>query len=180
MPAHMKDTIASAFLSMAKRRNVDKITVKDVVEECGISRQTFYYHFQDITDVIAWSIQNALQQSLKLSLAAEDSEEALQYFADSARENRQIIERLLRSRRREQVEVMVLDAIRTYLEEMLRHRKPDLSLGGDELDLALRFATYGVAGILLDYRTTVGDEEKVIHQLHLLLEGKLFPAETLT
>ena len=41
MPAHMKDTIASAFLSMAKHRNVDKITVKDLVEECGISRQTF-------------------------------------------------------------------------------------------------------------------------------------------
>ena len=88
MPAHMKDTIATAFQNMAKCRNVDKITVKDLVEECGISRQTFYYHFQDITDVIAWSIQKGLERSLKLSMEAEDSETALQYFVDATKENR--------------------------------------------------------------------------------------------
>ena len=175
MQAHMKDTIASAFLSMAKHRNVDKITVKDLVEECGISRQTFYYHFQDITDVIAWSIQNTLHQSLQLSLAAGDGEEALQYFADSAWENRQIMDRLLHSRRREQVEKMMLDAIRTYLSEMLRHRKPDLQVDEEDLNVALCFATYGIAGILLDYSMDGADGEKTIHRLHQLLEGKLFP-----
>lgn len=174
MPAHMKDTIATTYQEMVKRRNVDKITVKDLVEECGISRQTFYYHFQDITDVVAWSIQKGLQQSLKLSLEAEDSETALQYFVDATKENRPIIERLLQSRRREQVEVMVLDAIRTFLEELLRHRKPDLKVNDEDLDLALRFATYGVAGILLDYRVSVEDEAKQVHKVHQLLVGELF------
>jgi len=37
---------------MLKRRTIDKITVKDLTEECGISRNTFYYHFHDIYEVL--------------------------------------------------------------------------------------------------------------------------------
>ena len=52
MPVNMKAMIAETFLTLAGQKNVDKITVKDLVEACGISRQTFYYHFQDIIDVV--------------------------------------------------------------------------------------------------------------------------------
>lgn len=52
MPINKKEVIADAFVSLAQRKNADKITVKDLVEACGISRQTFYYHFQDILEVI--------------------------------------------------------------------------------------------------------------------------------
>lgn len=36
----------------SQRKNVDKITVKALIDKCRISRQTFYYHFQDIMDVM--------------------------------------------------------------------------------------------------------------------------------
>ena len=55
MPVNMKNMIADAFLAMTARKSVDKITVKDLVEACDISRQTFYYHFQDILEVIECS-----------------------------------------------------------------------------------------------------------------------------
>ena len=32
----------------------EKITVKDIVEDCGVNRQTFYYHFQDIYELLGW------------------------------------------------------------------------------------------------------------------------------
>ena len=41
MPVNMKAVIAETFLRMAGERSVDKISVKDLVEECHISRQTF-------------------------------------------------------------------------------------------------------------------------------------------
>ena len=56
MPADMKATIAEAFLSLLQYKDVDKITVKVLVETCHISRQTFYYHFKDIVDVIEWLV----------------------------------------------------------------------------------------------------------------------------
>ena len=77
MPVNMKDTIAEAFLAMTARKSIDKITVKDLVEACHISRQTFYYHFQDIVEVIEWAFEQALDQALSRSLAADSAEEAL-------------------------------------------------------------------------------------------------------
>lgn len=62
----------------------------------------------------------------------------------------------------------------TFLEELLRHRKPDLQMKDEDLNLALRFATYGIAGILLDYRVSVEDEAKLVHKVHQLLDGELF------
>ena len=51
MPVNMKIKIANALRTLSKQKSIDKITVKDLVELCGISRQTFYYHFQDILAV---------------------------------------------------------------------------------------------------------------------------------
>ena len=55
MPVQVKPMIAEAFIRLSKQKNIDKITVKDLVEACGISRQTFYYHFQDILEARAES-----------------------------------------------------------------------------------------------------------------------------
>lgn len=42
MPINMKALIAETFASLAQHKDIDKITVKDLVEACSISRQTFY------------------------------------------------------------------------------------------------------------------------------------------
>jgi len=52
MAVDMKNVIADAYNQLAKQKSVDKITVKDLVDACNISRQTFYYHFQDILAVL--------------------------------------------------------------------------------------------------------------------------------
>ena len=52
MAVDMKERIAASFAALAQKKPVDKITVKELVELCGISRQTFYYHFQDLLEVM--------------------------------------------------------------------------------------------------------------------------------
>lgn len=69
MPVDMKLLIAETFGKLAQRGNIDKITVKALIEECHISRQTFYYHFQDIMDVLEWSVRRQTQALLEQSLA---------------------------------------------------------------------------------------------------------------
>ena len=44
MPVNVKNLIAETFVKLSDEKNIDKITVKDIVEACGISRQAFYYH----------------------------------------------------------------------------------------------------------------------------------------
>lgn len=62
MAENLKDKIAETFLEMTARKSFDKITIKDLVQECGISRQAFYYHFQDILDVIEWILQEGAKR----------------------------------------------------------------------------------------------------------------------
>lgn len=49
-----KDALASALRQMMTVKPIDKVTVKDIVEICGVNRQTFYYHFDDVDDLLEW------------------------------------------------------------------------------------------------------------------------------
>jgi len=55
MPTKTKHAVVAAFLSLIEREDFDKITVTDLVEICDISRQTFYYHFEDIDEMLQWA-----------------------------------------------------------------------------------------------------------------------------
>lgn len=52
MAKFTKKAIMDCFLNMLKRKNIDRVTVTDICEECGINRNTFYYYFSDIYDVL--------------------------------------------------------------------------------------------------------------------------------
>ena len=73
----MKQMIAQTLTKRLEQKSVDKITVKELVEACGISRQAFYYHFQDIMDVIEWITSQALDASVDASLAAPTPQQAI-------------------------------------------------------------------------------------------------------
>lgn len=120
MPVDMKNIISEKFVSMASSKSIDKITVKALIEECDISRQTFYYHFKDIMDVIEWSVNKKMEDTLLKSLKAQKPEEAIEIFILSAAQNKDLIQKLLNSQRREHVEMAFMRATRTYLSEMLK------------------------------------------------------------
>lgn len=44
--------IAKAFWQLLEEKPYSKITVKNIVERCEINRNTFYYHFHDIPDLL--------------------------------------------------------------------------------------------------------------------------------
>lgn len=49
-----KKAIAYTFKDLLREKPFNKITVNDIANKCDINRQTFYYHFQDIRDLIEW------------------------------------------------------------------------------------------------------------------------------
>lgn len=54
MARKTKEALASALRQMMAVKPVDKVTVKDIVEVCGVNRQTFYYHFDDVDELLEW------------------------------------------------------------------------------------------------------------------------------
>lgn len=49
-----KEILAESFREVSKNRPIDKITIQEIVNNCDYSPSTFYRHFKDKYDLIAW------------------------------------------------------------------------------------------------------------------------------
>lgn len=56
-----KRKIADCIKRLMRRKEIARITIGDVMEETKMSRQSFYYHFHDIYDVMEWIAVNDFQ-----------------------------------------------------------------------------------------------------------------------
>ena len=56
-----KEILAESFIELAQTKNIDKITIKDITQNCGYSSATFYRQFKDKYDLIAWSYTQDLK-----------------------------------------------------------------------------------------------------------------------
>lgn len=66
-----KNAIKTAFLKLLSNKPISRITVKDIVEECGINRNSFYYHFRDIPALTEALVDEQLER-LVSSYSPED------------------------------------------------------------------------------------------------------------
>lgn len=53
-----KQQLAAALKVLMAQKPMDKITISDLTGICNIRRQSFYYHFEDIYDLLRWMFQN--------------------------------------------------------------------------------------------------------------------------
>ena len=65
MAKFTKKAIMDCFLNMLKHKNIDRITVTDICEQCGINRNTFYYYFKDIYDVLNNIFMEEIEKNLR-------------------------------------------------------------------------------------------------------------------
>ena len=50
-----KLALEASLKELLRTKPIDKITINDLTEHCGISRMAFYYHFKDIYDLVEWA-----------------------------------------------------------------------------------------------------------------------------
>lgn len=60
-----KDFIADTFEEMLKTQSFNSITVQGIIQTCGISRTTFYRHFQDKFELMNWIYKARIEDILK-------------------------------------------------------------------------------------------------------------------
>lgn len=67
--------IMDALVDLLKKKPFSKITVKDIVTECGINRNTFYYHFEDIYDLLDKTFQYEMKKANIQSITLDNWQE---------------------------------------------------------------------------------------------------------
>ena len=81
MATKAKTALINAYLELIKDNEFDKITVTNLVESCGISRQTFYYHFDDVDGMIAWAFKNGTD-TICADIDYTNTKESAKRYAD--------------------------------------------------------------------------------------------------
>lgn len=110
-----KQAIFNAAYGLMERKDIDKITVTDIVKECHITRQTFYYHFQDIVAMMEWGLQQEIDQLVKKAATSQTMEEALLNFFNVVMERKSLFCKIMNSRYYQQGLLMMADGLKRYL-----------------------------------------------------------------
>ena len=102
MPKSTKNQIMNALAELPPAKPLDDITVTELVEKCGISRQAFYYHFSDLYGVVDYGVQQLLDQ---LGVGRpEEWRASLERTLTLLRENRTLVLNVYRAYERSYVE----------------------------------------------------------------------------
>ena len=57
-----KEIFAQSLKKLSATKSFDKISVKDIVSNCGLTKTTFYNHFRDKYDLAAWIYSTAAEK----------------------------------------------------------------------------------------------------------------------
>ncbi len=60
-----KEIFGDALLLLARKEELERITVKQIVEQSGLSLQTFYNHFHDKEELVAWMHRYGTERAMK-------------------------------------------------------------------------------------------------------------------
>lgn len=104
-----KKAIMESFVKLLEEKPLNKISVKDVVEDCGINRNTFYYHFADLPSLIDEIIKAEADQIMKDFGGAQSLEDCLNAAVEMSRKHRTAIYHIYQSANRDIFEQYLLE-----------------------------------------------------------------------
>ena len=90
-----KRAMVAALRELLATKPFERITVAEIARRCGINRQTFYYHFHDIYDLVSWGIEDQIMSAFMVDRA--DWQRALTEVLRTLRDDRLIVLAFMRS-----------------------------------------------------------------------------------
>ena len=101
-----KRAIRASFLKLLNERPLNKITVKDIVEDCGINRNSFYYHYTDIPALAEEIVKDEAARIVQEYPTVDSLEQCLEIAVEFALQNRTAVLHLYNSASHEAYELL--------------------------------------------------------------------------
>lgn len=143
----MKGVIAQAAMTLLLEKHVKKLTVKDIVEECHITRQTFYYHFADIPEMFRWILEQQGQRVLLEAKAQEGGREGLRSMFVMALEAMPYLRRAERTTYGRELQQLVAQSIENIFEKVIEERGLYAQCSRPEVKLIVRYHVGAILGL---------------------------------
>lgn len=175
MPNFTKQAIRDSFIKLISEKPLDKITVKEIVEDCEITRRTFYYHYQDIYALVEDLFLMEAEKVIKEYNAPDKWEEAFIAAGHFVLDNKKAIHNIYKSVHREELERYIDkitgEVMKRYIDavsEGINASKEDKRLIGDFYKCALE----GIVKKWLE-EGMKDDPEDAIRRLGKLFNGNI-------
>lgn len=175
MAQFTKKAIIESFMKLLNEKPLDKITVKDIVEDCNVNRNTFYYHFEDIHALVYEIFKLETERVIGKHEDIESWQEGFIEAARFALENKRAVYHIYNSNSREDLynylNIIARDVMRRFVDKI-----PEGD-GAAETDKALiaEFYKCALVGLALDW-VSGGmkiDPEELIRNIGRLFEGNI-------
>lgn len=151
MPQYTKQALAAALKTTLQAKPLDKITVKELVEACDINRQTFYYHFQDIYDLLGWIYKTEALAAIKNSKSYHTWQQGLLLILEYVQDNKALCINTYRSLAREHLEQFLNEVLFQLLGDVVDEITGVTPLPEDKRTFLTQFYSYAFVGVLLEW-----------------------------
>ncbi|MBF0713354.1 TetR/AcrR family transcriptional regulator C-terminal domain-containing protein [Gemella sp. GH3] len=134
-----KEKIAEALKNKMLTTPFEKIRVSDLIKDCNITRPTFYYHFEDIYDVLKWVVETDIVNVLKVGLNNEDWEGSLLELINYLYNNKEICSCFYNISDRAQVKKFLFSEVRLIVVNFILSYNNMIYEEDDTLDFIIDF-----------------------------------------
>ena len=161
-----KKALADTLMKLGKTKDLNKITVSDIVEDCGVNRQTFYYHFDDKYELLKYIYESELFDPLMEDLSFDNWEpkmiDALKvikrmrdFFMNTVASSPNFFQGYMQE--------TLIGVFVTAVEDLDKDKR----VSAETKELYARFLTYGTSGVILDWIMTGAKqkEEELVEEL---------------
>lgn len=160
-----KKMLSNSLKELVKDKPFSNITVTELTASCGLNRNTFYYHFDDINDLLRWTLDQEALGVMKNFARMLDYEEAVEFAIDYITENNAFLSNIYYSIGFNELKRFFYHDFQEINSALLQklEKEMDLFVPEDYKDFLCHFLTEALAGMVLDGITTpsLRDKEKV-------------------
>ena len=157
---------------------LDKITVVDIAEDCQVNRQTFYYHFQDIYDLVEWIYTSEATAAIGGKKTYDTWQQGFLRVFQYVQENRAFVFNTYHSVSREHLERYLYSVTYDLLSGVVEEKAAGMPVREDDKTFIAHFYKYAFVGLMLDWIATGMKQEPaaLIERLGLLIHGNIAAA----
>lgn len=168
-----KRALEASLKHLLLQKPLNKITINDIAEDCGINRMTFYYHFKDIYDLVDWILVEDATEALEGHQDFETWSEALLDALQRIQDNRVLVLNVYRSISREQVEQYLYKMLDPLLRMFVE--RENIPVQEEDKQFIIDFYKYGFVGMVLEWiRRDMKTEPAIMaERLNTMMQGDL-------
>lgn len=157
-------------------KRVQKLTVTDIVNECHITRQAFYYHFSDIPDLLQWMLRQKEEEALEESRRMESGEERIRYWLLIAINANAYVKKGTESNYADELWQMIFQRMQSVFSSIMETEETfsTLALTPFEKDLLIQYNCHAMAGLMRNWTEKETENvDRIVHCIYQFVTGQL-------